>query len=188
MKIEKQSEILEAPRRNKPCWFWASVTLVTLFSSVRDEWIHARMFVSFILVWVRHRLSGAVSAEDGSIHSLSVLFSQESWFTWRHQIIAFLLRGESNNLIFLFLQFLYWPKGNIGNTEIVRNKMSILLPYLYLIYLKFWVQVRSLPLTSAKSCVLDWSGILSVEASGTTVHAWKVTLMLNPCMFTVFFS
>lgn len=52
--------------------------------------------------------------------------------------------------------------------------MSILLLHLYLIYLKFWVLVLSVPLTSAKSCIMDLFGILSVEASSTTtVYVWK---------------
>lgn len=45
--IKKKKSEIEVPRRNKPHWFWASATIVLLFSSVRDAWIHCKDVCQF---------------------------------------------------------------------------------------------------------------------------------------------
>lgn len=69
--------------------------------------------------------------------------------------------GESTE-VSRFFSFFTKPR------EIVRSVTSIVLLHLCLIYLKFWVLVISLPLTSTNSCLLGWFGILSVELNNET--------------------
>lgn len=145
-----------------------------------------RMFVGFILMRVRH--SGAASAGEGSIHSVSGSRKSLSPYGGIRSFSSRFGENRTTSFFCFFNFFLLTRRKSSENTEIIRNRRSILLLGLYLIYLKFWVLVISLLLTSAKSYILDWFGVLSVKqavpllfVSGKSLSCWIPYFVLFCC-------